>query len=385
MLSNVDTIDEPGSPYAEAVHLTSQSTRFIVWDRRGTGLSDPSTQSLSIDQRIDDVQAILDAAGADRAAFFGTSEGGSMSVLFAATHPKRVHSLVLYGTAARYSQDLPDFPWGFTPAEIESRLDEIDSRWGEGALADRFYGATADTPGLREMFGKLQRGMVSPTMAKLWWKAFMEIDVRGVLGSVRAPTLVLARPGNRMVPIEAAAALAAAIPEAHFRPLLPGPHSPFDIVADLVPSIVEFVCEKPIKRADERILNTTLFTDIVGSTEQLCATGDTHWRHQLNAHDKVVDWLLEKYGGHRVKHTGDGVFALFEGPTKAARCALELVPALAARGIRIRAGVHTGECERRGDEWSGMAVTPALASAHSRARVRCLPAGQCGICLPDRA
>jgi class 3 adenylate cyclase len=356
VVSNVDTIDEPGSPYAEGLDLISESTQLIVWDRRGTGLSDPSTQSLSIDQRIDDVQAILDAAGADRAAFWGTSEGGSMSLLFAAAHPDLVRSLVLFGTAARYSQELPDFPWGFTPAEIESQLDEIDSHWGEGALADLFYGATVEMPGVREMFGKLQRAMVSPTTAKLWWKAFMEIDVRGVLASVRAPTLVLARPGDRLVSIEAAAAMAAAIPEAQFQPLPPGPHAPFDIVTELVTSILEFVCEKPSARADERILKTVVFTDIVGSTEKLSATGDAHWRHQLDAHDKVVDWLLEKYGGHRAKHTGDGVFALFDGPTKAARCALDLVPALAARGIRIRVGIHTGECERRGEEWSGMAV-----------------------------
>jgi class 3 adenylate cyclase len=121
-------------------------------------------------------------------------------------------------------------------------------------------------------------------------------------------------------------------------------------------SALEFVCEKPSEQADERILKTVMFTDIVGSTEQLSATGDAYWRHQLDAHDKVVDWLLEKYGGQRAKHTGDGVFALFDGPTKAARCALDLVPALANRGIRIRAGVHIGECERRGEEWSGMAV-----------------------------
>ncbi|MGV7698381.1 alpha/beta fold hydrolase [Mycobacterium kansasii] len=365
VLSNVDTIDEPGSPYAEFVDLASQSTRSIVWDRRGTGLSDPSTQPPSIDQRIDDVRAILDAAGADRAAFLGTSEGGSVSVLFAATHPERVASLVLYGTAARYSQELPDFPWGFTPAEIESQLDEIDSRWGEGALADLFYGATADTPGVREMFGKLQRAMASPTMAKLWWKAFMEIDVRGVLASVRAPTLVMARPGDRLVPIEAAAALAAAIPEAHFQPLPAGPHSPFDIAGDIVSSTVEFVCEKPTERPDERILKTVMFTDIVGSTEQLSATGDAHWRNRLDAHDRAVDWLLAKYGGHRAKHTGDGIFAVFDGPTKAVRCALELVPALATRGIPIRAGVHIGECERRGEEWSGMAV-------HTGARIGAL-------------
>jgi class 3 adenylate cyclase/pimeloyl-ACP methyl ester carboxylesterase len=365
MLSNVDTIDEPGNLYAELIEWLSQSTRFIVWDRRGTGLSDPSTQSLSVGERLDDLQAILDAEGVDRAALFGSSEGGSVCALFAAAHPERVSSLVVYGAAARYSQELPDFPWGFNRAEIESQLDEIDRCWGEGALADLYYGATAETPGVKEMFGKLQRAMVSPAMAKLWWKAFMEIDVRGVLASVRAPTLVLARPGDRLVPIEAAAAFAAAIPEAQFQPLPPGPHGPFDILPQLAPSIVEFVCEKPSESADERILKTVLFTDIVGSTEQLSATGDARWRRQLDAHDKVVDLLLGKHGGHRAKHTGDGVFALFDGPTKAARCALDLVPALAARGITIRAGVHTGECERRGEEWSGMAV-------HTGARIGAL-------------
>ncbi len=356
MIGNVDTIDEPGSPYAEVVDLFSQSTRFIVWDRRGTGLSDPSAKPLSVDERIDDVRAVLDAAGADRAAFFGTGEGGSMSVLFAAAQPERVSSLALYGTAARYSQDLPDFPWGFTPAEVESQLEEIDNRWGEGALADLFYGTTADTAGVREMFGKLQRAMVSPAMAKLWWEAIMDVDVRDVLASVRAPTLVLARPGDRVVPIEAVAALAAEIPDAHLLRLPSGPHALFDVVADLVPSILEFVCLKPNERSDERILKTVLFTDIVSSTEKLSVHGDARWRDQLDAHDNVIDFLLEKYGGHRAKHTGDGVFALFEGPSKAARCALELVPALAARGFGIRAGVHVGECERRGEEWSGMAV-----------------------------
>ena len=356
MLSSVDTIDEPGSPYAEVVDLFSQSTRLIVWDRRGTGLSDPSAESLSIDQRIDDVRAILDAAGADRAAFFGTGEGGSMSLLFAAAHPQRVQRIVLFACAARYSQDLPDFPWGFTHAEIESQLDEIDHHWGEGALADLFYGATAVTPGVKEMFGKHQRAMLSPAMAKLWWKAIMEIDIRAVLPLIRTPTLILTRPGDRVVPMEPAAALTAAIPGAQLHPLPPGPHALFDIVEDLVPAVLEFVCLRPSERADDRILKTVMFTDIVSSTEKLSVHSDAHWRHQLDAHDKVVDWLLDKYEGHRAKHTGDGVFALFDGPSKAARCALDLIPALAARGFEIRAGVHTGECERRGEEWSGMAV-----------------------------
>ena len=144
------------------------------------------------------------------------------------------------------------------------------------------------------------------------------------------------------------------MPNAQFQQLAPGPHALLD--DELAAAVVNFARGKPVDDTGERVLSTVLFTDIVSSTEQLVAQGDAQWRHQLDAHDKLVDWLLEKYGGRRVKHTGDGVFALFDGPTKAARCGLDLIPALAARGIRIRVGVHTGECERRGDEWSGLAV-----------------------------
>jgi class 3 adenylate cyclase len=157
--------------------------------------------------------------------------------------------------------------------------------------------------------------------------------------------------------------LAAAIPGAQFKTLPEGPHS---FVDDVVGSaILDFVCGTSSVAVDERVVNTVLFTDSVSSTELLSARGDARWRRQLDAHDKVVDWLVEKCGGRRPQHTGDGVFALFDGPTKAARCALELVTALATRGIRIRAGIHTGECERRGDEWSGMAV-------HTGARIGAL-------------
>lgn len=352
VMRSVDTIDEPGSPYADAIEELSRSTRLIVWDRRGTGISDPSIPPPSPLERVEDVRAVLDAAGAERASFFGTSEGGSISIMFAGSYPERVLSLVLYGAAGRYSQDLPAFPWGFTPQEVQSQLDEIDRHWGEGALADVFYGATAETPGVREMFGRRQRAMMSPTTAKSWWKSFMEIDVRDVLTSVRTPTLVLGRPSDRLVPIDATAALAAEIPGAQFRVLPPGLH----ILADLIPTILEFVCGRPDQPADERILKTVLFTDIVGSTEKLSVHGDAHWHRQLDAHDKVVDWLLHKYGARRAKHTGDGVFALFDGPSKAVRCAVEMGADLAARGITIRAGVHIGECERRGEEWSGLAV-----------------------------
>jgi class 3 adenylate cyclase/pimeloyl-ACP methyl ester carboxylesterase len=335
----------------------------IVWDKRGTGLSDPAAHVPPLDERMDDLRAVLDAAQLDRPALFGMSEGGPMSLLFAATHPERVQSLVVYGAVARFSLELPDYPWGFTAEEKAQHLQEIESHWGEGVLGELFFGDFADIPGFREFYGRAQRASASPTMAAWLWQALLEIDVRGILGSIRTPTLVLARPDDRVAPYDGAAALAAAIPGAQFTTLPEGPHSILD--GPVASAILDFVCGTTGATIDERVVKTVLFTDIVSSTELLSAGGDAQWRRQLDAHDKVVDWLLEKYGGRRAKHTGDGIFALFDGPTKAARCAMELIPALATRGLRIRAGVHTGECERRGDEWSGMAV-------HTGARIGAL-------------
>jgi class 3 adenylate cyclase/pimeloyl-ACP methyl ester carboxylesterase len=361
--SNVDIVDEPASPITAVIEQLAEVTRVIVWDKRGTGLSDPATQVPPLDERMDDLRAVLDAAEVDRPALFGMSEGGPMSLLFAATYPERVQSLVMYGAVARFSQELPDYPWGFTAEEKAQHLEAIENHWGEGALAELFFGEIAEIPGFRDLYGRYQRVSASPTMAAWLWQALLEIDVRGILGSIRAPTLVLARPDDRVAPLVGARAMAAAIPGSQFKILPEGPHALLD---DVVGSaILDFVCGTPSVAVDERVFKTVLFTDIVGSTELLSARGDAHWRRQLNAHDKVVDWLLEKHGGRRAKHTGDGIFALFDGPTKAARCALELVPALATRGIRIRAGVHTAECERRGDEWSGMAV-------HTGARIGAL-------------
>jgi len=365
VVSNVDTIDQPESPYKRLIEDISRRVELVVWDRRGTGLSDPATHHLSFDERVDDLRTVIDAVGAERLHLAGSSEGGPICILFAAMYPERVLSLTLYGTAARFSEDLPDFPWGFTEAEIEAQLDEIDRHWGEGALADVFYGDAAATPGLREMFGKHQRAIASPTMAKLRWRTFMDIDVREVLASVRAPTLVMARPGDRFVSIEAATALAAGLPNATFHRLPSGSHNGFDIIDELGAQMLKFIGHGEPASTDDRVLKTVVFTDIVGSTERLSAQGDAHWRHQLDTHDDLVEYTLSQHGGVRANHTGDGIFAMFEAPTKAARWALDLVPALATRGIPIRAGIHTGECEQRGSEWSGMAV-------HTGARIGAL-------------
>jgi hypothetical protein len=287
-------------------------------------------------------------------AMFGISEGGPLSLLFAATFPERVRSLVLYGTAARFVPELPDFPWGFSSEFIEAGREAAHDNWGDGQIAGVIFGEGADTPAVREMLGRFERACASPAMAAMILEAMANIDARDILPTVHTRALVLARPGDQMVHIDASRALAAALPNAEFRALPPGPHATLD--SALATETLNFVCGPTNSSISERVLATVLFTDIVGSTEQLSSQGDSGWRHQLDVHDQLVDRMLSKYGGRRAKHTGDGIFALFDGPTKAARCALDLVPALAARSIRIRAGVHIDECERRGEEWSGLAV-----------------------------
>ncbi|WP_231122972.1 alpha/beta fold hydrolase [Mycobacterium asiaticum] len=355
VVCSIDTFEHPTSPYASSVNMFARHTRVLILDRRGTGLSDPTTD-VSMDERVEDLRAVLDAAGVNRAVLWGGGGAGPISILFAVRYPQRVSALVLPVTAARFSQALPDHPWGFTEEDIEAQFNEIDSDWGYGALSDIFFGAAAAIPGVREEFGRQQRAVSSPTLARLLWKATMETDVRDELPRVQVPTLVLARPGDRFVPFEASAALAAAIPGAEFRELPAGNHSCFDITDILARETLQFVCGTYGVGPSARVLATTLFTDIVGSTEMVSTFGDTHWRHRLAIHDEIVGNSLTIYGGHSAKHTGDGVFALFDSPTNALRCALDLAAKLATRGLSIRAGVHSGEVERRGDEWSGLAI-----------------------------
>ncbi len=273
-ISNVDTYDDPTSGFTQLAERLSASTRLVVWDKRGTGLSDPVTGTPPLDERMDDLQAVMDAAEVTDPVLWGASEGGPMSLLFAATYPARVRSLVLYGTAARFSSDPPDHPWGFTAAEIDAQLRDIDERWGEGALVELFLSSIAEVEGVREFFGRSQRAGASPTMAWHLWQALMAIDVRDILGSVDVPTLVLHRRGDRVVPFEAGAALADRMPNATLRELPPGDHVSFDLNDLLASEILGFVAgETRFVPSTERVLATVLFTDIVSSTETVSARG----------------------------------------------------------------------------------------------------------------
>lgn len=354
--ATVDTVDQPNSPYLSLLETLSSQRRVLLCERRGHGLSDPVTHVMSVDERVADLRAVLDSAALGQVVLLGAGEGGPVAVHFATTYPERLTSLVLALTAARFTQQLRDFPWGFTEAEIEQQLRDIDENWGDGALTELFWGPAVETPGVREEFGKLQRAVCSRAQARLLWQADMAADVRHLLPLVRIPTLVVARPGDRFVSFEASAALATAISGAQLRALPPGEHHGFDVSDVFVAELLYFIGATPNTDTTERELVAVLFTDIVGSTEMLSAQGDSHWRHQLDVHDSIVDNVIAKHGGRRAKHTGDGVFAVFTSPSRAARCGLELVTALSTRGIPIRVGLHIGECERRGEEWSGLAV-----------------------------
>ena len=240
-VSNADLYDDPSTLYAGIAEQLSRYVRLIVWDKRGTGLSDPVAHVPPIDERMDDLRAVLDAAEVEYPALVGVSEGGPMSLVFAATYPERVRSLVLVGSTARFSQDLPDRPWGLTPEDFAAGLEDIENHWGEGALASFFFGPIADVPGVREMWGREQRASASPMMARMMWQAVFDIDVRGVLDSVRTPTLVLGRRGDRIAPFESAAELAARIPNAELRELPPGEHYAIDLVELLPRAVLEFV------------------------------------------------------------------------------------------------------------------------------------------------
>jgi class 3 adenylate cyclase/alpha-beta hydrolase superfamily lysophospholipase len=330
--------------------------RVISFDKPGTGLSDPIEGALTLEQRMEDLTAVLDAAGAERVALLGASEGAPMSALFAATHSDRTEALIMYGSYARGSA-ADDYPWAPEWAQIEAAEAMVEAEWGRAALLDLYAPSAADDPEFSRWWARYQRLAASPAMARAVLRLAAEIDIRDVLPAISVPTLVLHRSGDLLWPIEGARFVAERIPGARLVELPGIDHFPFaGEVGPLLDEVETFLTGTRRAPESDRKLLTVMFTDIVDSTDQLARLGDRRWRELLERHDALVRGELAAHGGREVKTTGDGFLATFEGPARAIECARAIVGTAPSIGIEIRAGVHTGECEVVGDDVAGMAV-----------------------------
>jgi class 3 adenylate cyclase len=342
---------------AKALEALASFARVITFDRRGSGLSDPVPNAPDLETRMDDVRAVMEAAGSERAVLMGISEGVSMSILFAATYPDRVQALVSWGGMAR-STYADDYPWA-NPVEalVESGLELIGPHWGEGAVLDVVAPSQAHNPAARAFFGRMERATTSPGMLASLVQMFLEIDVRDVIPSVHVPTLVLHRTRDRLVNVRNGRWLAENLPNAKLVELDGDDHYPWaEGRSEIIGEIQEFLTGVRPEPELDRVLATVLFTDIVDSTKTASEMGDARWRDTLESHQRVVREALSRHGGREIKTTGDGFLATFDGPARAIRCARQMVESLAAIGVRIRAGLHTGECEVMGDDIGGVAV-----------------------------
>ena len=361
-ISNVDFAWEDPH-YGEWVRRLATFSRVILFDKRGTGLSDRDVGDSTLEERMDDLRAVLAAAGSERAAIVGFSEGGALSILFAATHPERVLGLVLYGTFARAAA-APDYPEG---AHIEPSLQRIrhalEHEWGQGTTLELMVPGAKDDPRTRVFMGRYERMCVSPRAGATHLRWLRELDVRPVARTVQVPTLVLHRAGDRLIPVEAGRALAREVPNARWVELPGDEHPPWvGDTAALVDEIQHFLTGSRGVVDVERVLATVLFTDIVGSTERAVALGDRAWSDLLARHHAVVRQEIARWRGREIDTTGDGFLVTFDGPARAIRCAQGIRAAVRGLGIETRIGLHTGECECVGDKFAGIAV-------HTGARV----------------
>ncbi len=342
--------------YAAFLRRLARFSRLIILDRRGTGLSDRVAGLPTLEERMDDVRAVMDDAGSERAVLVGLSEGGPMCSLFAAAYPDRTQALVLYGTLARVMY-APDYPLGVATKEIEALLAVIERDWGRGITAVLFAPSAAGDPGLLDQWARFERYAVSPGGMRKLVEMLADTDVRTVLPSIRVPTLVLHRREDPVTLVEGGRHLAKHIPGARYVELRGVDHFPWIGDSEAILSeIEEFVTGERGTHDTDRVLATVYFTDIVDSTRRAAALGDAHWGHDLRRFYEAVGGALRTYRGVEIDRTGDGVFARFEGPARAIRCAMAIRDGVARLGLSVRSGVHTGECEVLGDRLAGIAV-----------------------------
>ena len=341
--------------------------RVVSFDKRGIGLSDrvPDARLPTMEERMDDIRAVMDAAGVERASLLGFSEGGPLAMLFAATYPQRTENLVVWGSYASMVRR-PGYPWGLAPEQLEEAARMFDERWGTGADLGYFQPSRRDDAATRRWWGRYQRMAASPGAALALMRMNAEIDVRGVLSSVNTPTLILHRRDDVLIEVEHARYLAQHIPGARLVEFDGDDHWPWHHdMPPIVEEIEEFITGERREPEPERALATVLFTDIVGSTERATQLGDSRWRALLQRHDTMVRGALTRHRGHEVKALGDGFLAMFDGPARAIRCARAIRDDARELGLDVRSGLHTGECELMGDDIGGVAV-------HIAARVAAL-------------
>jgi class 3 adenylate cyclase len=346
---------ERETPHVKAFHDGIASfARFVTFDRRGTGLSDRPREAATLETRMDDVRAVLDAVGSERAVLFGTFEAASMCLLFAATYPERTLGLVLYNPVARGTW-APDYPWAPPEEDLRQAREETVATWGTYAHSEAHLRSMvpthADDPAFVAAHARLLRLAASPGAAATIRRMAADVDVRDILGAIRVPTLVANMPLAR----EEAEYVTARIPGAR-RFEVPGPDFAVYLQTEtLLPEVERFVRGLG-EREPETVLATVLFTDIVGSTERLAQLGDAGWRELVERHHALVRQQLSRFRGQEVDTAGDGFFARFDGPIRAISCAQAIGTAVGELGLEVRAGLHTGECQLVGEKIGGIAV-----------------------------
>ena len=356
LISHLEVLwEEPG--VARTLDRLGSFTRVILMDRRGTGLSDPISGEVPIEEEIEDITAVLDAAGSERATLYGYTASAPYILRYAATHPERVRAVILYAPMAVANAD-DEAPFALTPEEREQNLETMSERWGQGANADLMGPRARADPRVRQWFARLERLGASPGVMRLLQQNFAKSDPRDVLDRIRVPTLLLHRTNDPMINIGHSRLLARRIPGAKLVELEGDETLPFlgDTEA-IVGEVEEFLTGGRRGSTPQRALLTVLFTDICDGTQHAAALGDGRWRDLLSAHDGAVRRAIDRHGGREVKTVGDGFIAVFDGaPSDAVRAARDAVRDTADLGVEVRAGLHTGECELLGDDIGGMAV-----------------------------
>lgn len=355
IVSHIEFMHEmPG--YTAYLRRLSTFARVITFDKRGQGLSDRISGAPSLEQRMDDVRAVMDAVGSQRAVILGFSEGCAMGALFAATYPERVSQLIFFAGFAAATM---------LSSDMEERIAQRVKLWGTGENIKMVWPSQAHSQDAKTQLAKFQRLSATPGAIKAISSLNAQIDVRPILTAIQVPTLVLHRRGDTQVPVELGRNLAAQIPNAKFVEYTGADHFFFcGEVDELLGEIEEFVTgHRESSSSDlERVLATVLFTDIVDSTRSAAEMGDQTWRRLLDSHDQIAKQIVDKHRGNLIKTTGDGILATFDGPGRAVRCALAFGAAAKQIGLPLRAGLHTGEIEMRGRDIGGIAV-------HAAARV----------------